>query len=169
VDDDNVLPFDDETFDLVVSRHPVLTIWEEVARVLYPDGSYLSQQIGQGSNRELFEFMMGPQPSGDNQSPERVAKCAEAAGLVVVDLRQASLRTVFNDLGAVVHFLRKVPWTVPGFTAERYRDQLLGLHGLIERDGPFVAHAERFFIETRKPARRLGRGRLVREPGKTSV
>jgi len=151
VADNDALPFDDESFDLVVSRHPVVTIWEEVARVLRPDGAYLSQQIGHGSNRELFELMRGPQPPGDARSPQRVAKGAEVAGLVVVDLRQASLQTVFNDVGAVVHFLRKVLWTVPGFTVERYRDQLFALHERIERDGPFVAHSERFLIEARKP------------------
>ena len=46
--DDADLPFGDEAFDLVVSRHPVVTVWPEVARVLRPGGSYLSQQIARG-------------------------------------------------------------------------------------------------------------------------
>jgi SAM-dependent methyltransferase len=152
VPDDGTLPFEDGSFDLVVSRHPVITVWEEVARVVRPGGSYLSQQIGQGSNRELYELMMGPQPVGDARSPQRAVRSAEAVGLVVVDLRQESLRTVFNDVGAAVHFLRKVLWTVPGFTVEGYRDQLLALHRHIEQEGPFVAHAQRFLIEAKKPA-----------------
>jgi hypothetical protein len=41
---------------------------------------------------------------------------AEAAGLEVVDLRQEALRMEFHDIAAVVAFLRKVIWTVPGFT-----------------------------------------------------
>ena len=56
------LPFTRNSFDLVVSRHPTITLWAEIARVLRPGGRYLSQQVGAGSNRELFEFMMGPQP-----------------------------------------------------------------------------------------------------------
>ena len=76
---------------------------------------------------------------------------AEQAGLSVTDLRTQRLRTVFNDVGAVVYFLRLVVWIVPGFTVDRYREQLRALHAQIQRDGPFVAHASRFLIEARKP------------------
>ena len=43
------LPFADRSFDLVVSRHPVGIRWDEVARVLRPGGTYLSQDVGHGS------------------------------------------------------------------------------------------------------------------------
>ena len=46
---------------------------------------------------------------------------AEAAGLEVVDLRTERLRIEFFDVGAVVWFLRKVIWMVPGFTVDRVR------------------------------------------------
>ena len=49
VDDLADLPFPVESFDLVVSRHPVEVRWAEIARVLRPGGRYLSQQIGAGS------------------------------------------------------------------------------------------------------------------------
>jgi hypothetical protein len=58
---------------------------------------------------------------------------------------------VFNDVGAVVYFLRKVLWTVPGFTVAAYHDQLRRMHDQIQAEGPFVAHARRFLIEARKP------------------
>ncbi len=61
------------------------------------------------------------------------------------------LRTEFHDIGAVVYFLRKVIWMVPGFTVGAYRTQLASLHRLIETEGPFVAHTTRFLIEARKP------------------
>jgi hypothetical protein len=69
----------------------------------------------------------------------------------VSDLRLERLRTVFDDIGAVVYFLRLVIWIVPGFTVERYRDRLRALHEQIQREGPFVAHASRFLIEASKP------------------
>ena len=62
VADAPALPFRTASFDLVVSRHPVVVLWDEIARVLRPGGTYLSQQIGAGTNRELTDFMMGPQP-----------------------------------------------------------------------------------------------------------
>lgn len=145
------LPFAAGAFDLVVSRHPVETVWPEVARVIRPGGYYFSQQIGPGSNRELTDFMMGPQPVAPGREPRRAVAAAEAAGLIVTDLREQALRTVFYDVGAVVYFLRKVLWTVPGFTVEAYLEPLRRMHDQIQAEGPFVAHAQRFLIEARKP------------------
>lgn len=150
--DRQALPFPSDTFDLVTSRHPVQTWWEEIARVLRPGGTYFSQQVGPESVRELSEFMMGPLPPGSARDPERARQAAEGAGLVVQDLRAERLRTVFSDIGAVVYFLRLVIWIVPGFTVDGYRDQLAALHEQIRRDGEFVAHASRFLIEAKKPA-----------------
>ena len=148
---DACLPFAAGAFDLVVSRHPVETVWPEVARVLRPGGHYFSQQIGPGSNRELTDFMMGPQPVSLARDPRRAVADAEAAGLVVTDVREQALRTVFYDVGAVVYFLRKVLWTVPGFTVETYLAPLRRMHDQIRAEGRFVAHAQRFLIEARKP------------------
>ena len=149
---DGAFPFADETFDLVTSRHPVVTRWDEVARVLMPGGRYFAQHIGPASNRELTEFFVGPQPASDARAPRRAVDDAAACGLGLVDLREARLRVEFFDIGAVVWFLRKVIWTVPDFSADRYQDRLLQLHEQIERDGVFVSHATRFLIELKKSA-----------------
>ncbi|WP_431947683.1 methyltransferase domain-containing protein [Micromonospora marina] len=144
------LPFRDAVFDLVVSRHPVHTWWDEVARVLRPGGTYLSQQIGPGTVRELSEAILGPLPPPEHRHPEKPVADARAAGLTVVGLREATLRTVFHDIGAVVWFLRKVVWTVPGFAAGRYADELRRLDERIRAEGPFVAYARRLLIEARR-------------------
>jgi SAM-dependent methyltransferase len=47
VDDGADLPFPADSFDLVVSRHPVETRWDEIARDLTPGGTFLSQMVGQ--------------------------------------------------------------------------------------------------------------------------
>ncbi|MGC0273712.1 class I SAM-dependent methyltransferase [Pseudactinotalea sp. Z1739] len=147
VEDTEPLPFDDGTFDLVVSRHPTVVLWEEIARVLRPGGTYLSQQVGKASVHELSEAMLGDFEPSDGRSPERAVAAAEGAGLRVRDLQTARLRMTFNDIAAVVHFLRKVIWIVPGFTVEAYRPQLELLHERIQAEGPFVAHSTRFLIE----------------------
>jgi SAM-dependent methyltransferase len=152
VEDDADLPFPSESFDLVVSRHPTVTVWPEIARVLKPGGTYLSQQVGAGSVRQLTDFMMGPQPVGQGRSTDKAVELAEAAGLRVRDLRAETLRMEFFDIAAVVHFLRKVIWIVPGFTVEQYRDRLVELHELIRTEGSFQASSERFLIEAYKPA-----------------
>jgi SAM-dependent methyltransferase len=150
--DADPLPFGDAAFDLVVSRHPTVTGWPEIARVLRPGGRFLSQQIGAGSNRELYEYLMGPQPGSPARSAQRAAGQARAAGLRVDRLDEQALRVEFRDIGAVVYFLRKVLWTVPDFSVERYRDRLAALHAEIEAAGQFTSHAQRFLIDARRPA-----------------
>ena len=147
--DEPPLPFRDNGFDLVVSRHPVRAWWDEIARVLAPGGTYLSQEVGSASVFELIEFFLGPVPA-DGRGDQKSKALAEAAGLEVVDLRSARLRMEFHDIGAVVYFLRKVIWMVPGFTVAAYHDRLRELHDRITSDGPFVAHSSRFLIEARK-------------------
>ncbi|MFV0133909.1 class I SAM-dependent methyltransferase [Streptomyces sp. HMX87] len=152
--EDAPLPFADAAFDLVVSRHPVEPRWEEIARVLAPGGTYFAQHVGPASVFELVEYFLGPQPEENRTArhPDRERAAAEAAGLEVVDLRAERLRMEFHDIGAVVHFLRKVVWMVPGFTVEAYEPRLRALHERIESEGPFVAHSARQLFDARKPA-----------------
>jgi SAM-dependent methyltransferase len=144
------LPFVDGAFDLVSSRHPVDVVWEEIARVLADGATFISQMVGAGSNSELYEYLMGPQEEDLSRSPAVALADARSAGLQLVDLREEALEVAFFDIGAVVHFLRKVPWTVPDFTVERYRHRLADMHSEIERDGRFVCHSQRYLLEVRK-------------------
>jgi SAM-dependent methyltransferase len=152
-DERDDLPFDDDSFDLVVSRHPVGIRWHEVARVLKPGGRYLSQDVGHGSVAELTDFMMGVRPvsDGPNRDPKWSVRGAERAGLVVDGIREFRGRMEFRDIAAVVYFLRKVIWIVPGFTVDRYRDRLRELHEQIVADGPFIATSVRFLFEAHEP------------------
>jgi SAM-dependent methyltransferase len=151
------LPFPDGSFDLVVSRHPVLNRWDEIARVLVSGGTFLSQQVGAGTVGELARALTDPRERADEHSPvdertpERTASAAEAAGLTVLDLRAEALRMEFFDIAAVVVFLRKVVWTVPGFTVQGYREQLWQVHRRIIDEGCFVAYSQRFLIEASRP------------------
>ncbi|GAA3564507.1 hypothetical protein GCM10022295_53490 [Streptomyces osmaniensis] len=151
--EDAPLPFADAAFDLVTSRHPVRAHWAEIARVLRPGGTYFAQHVGPHSVFELVEYFLGPQPEEvrSGRDPERERADAEAAGLEIVDLRAEELRMEFDDIAAVVHFLRKVVWMVPGFTVEAHRPRLRDLHEQIESGGPFVAHSTRHLFEARKP------------------
>ncbi len=150
--DEPPLPFADGAFDLVTSRHPATVWWEEIARVLRPGGTYFAQHVGPASVWELVEYFLGPQPEARRKRhPDEESAAAKAAGLEIVDMRTERLRMEFFDIGAVVYFLRKVLWTVPGFTVDQYRDRLRELHEKIEAEGSFTAHSSRTLVEARKP------------------
>jgi SAM-dependent methyltransferase len=150
--DEPPLPFADEAFDLITSRHPATIWWEEIARVLQHGGTYFAQHVGPASGFELIEFFLGAQPDARRgRHPDAEAAAAEAAGLEIVDLRTARLRIEIHDVAAVVYLLRKVIWWVPGFTVQKYRDRLRDLHDLIQQNGPFIAHSTRHLIDARRP------------------
>jgi hypothetical protein len=127
-------------------------LWKEIARVLEPGGTYFSQQVGAGTNRELADFMMGSQPISEVRSTQRAVDAATSAGLQVIDLKEESLSIEFYDVAAVVYFLRKVIWTVPNFSIESYKVRLKEMNEHIESVGSFQSHSERFLIEAFKPA-----------------
>lgn len=161
--EDDRLPFDNASFDLVSSRHPVRPGWSEISRVLAPGGRYFAQHVGPASAFELIEYFLGPLPEArQERDPGRERAAAEAAGLQIADLRTARLRMEFSDVGAIVWILRKCVWWVPDFSVAKYHDELRALDARLRAGEPFVAHSTRHLIEATKPlcdasAPRLGR------------
>lgn len=148
------LPFADDAFDLVTCRHPSTVWWDEIARVLKPGGVYFAQHVGIIYLQTLREYFLGPQPPQrirGQLDPDTVRSEVAAAGLGVVDLRHERIRLEFFDVGAVIYFLRKLSWVVPGFNVDEHHDKLLSLHQQIQTDGSFVTHSSRVLIEARKP------------------
>ncbi|MCV7302304.1 methyltransferase domain-containing protein [Mycobacterium barrassiae] len=148
------LPFADEAFDLVTSRHPIAVWWSEIARVLRPGGTYLAQHPGPATAIELIEAVLGPMPDlGAHMEPSVQEAQAQAAGLQVLDIRIEKLAAEYFDIGAVVYFLRKLIWDVPDFTAEPFLTRLRAIHEQIEEEGRFVTYPTRVLVEARKPLR----------------
>jgi hypothetical protein len=57
----------------------------------------------------------------------------------------------FHDIAAVVAFLRKVVWIVPGFDVDLHLDVLRRPDERIRRSGSLVAHSARTPLEARRP------------------
>jgi len=51
----------------------------------------------------------------------------------------------------MVFFLRKVVWTVPDFSVDRYPARLRDLHDQMEEEGVFHSTMSRTLLEARKP------------------
>ncbi|MCV6993146.1 methyltransferase domain-containing protein [Mycobacterium timonense] len=152
--DEPPLPFAEAAFDLVTSRHPSTVWWDEIARVLKPGGAYFAQHVGVIYLQTLREYFLGPQPQQrirGQLDPDTVRTEVAVAGLDVVDLRHEQIRLEFFDVGAVIYFLRKLSWVVPGFSVAEHHDKLLSLHKRIQAEGSFITHSSRVLIEARKP------------------
>ena len=145
------LPFKDASIDLVTDRHESF-VASEVFRILKPRGRFVTQQVGDSNYPELNDAL-GAKPHSMPMVwdlPEAVRQL-EDAGLEVTDSREARLEAWFLDVGAVVYYLKAVPWQIPGFSSMTYHDRLLDLHLKIQKEGPFRVTSSRFLIQATKP------------------
>jgi SAM-dependent methyltransferase len=146
--DDVRLPFADASFDLVLNRHGAFPA-DEVARVLRPGGIFLTQQV---HGRSLWDLhaRFGVSPPWPHITADYYVPKLTAAGLQIT-LRQENWGKVrFMDVGALVYFLKAVPWEVPGFAVARHLDVLLSLQDELEQTGELTFNEGRYLLEARK-------------------
>lgn len=148
----NPLPFAGEYFDLVINRHdsfdPV-----ELHRILKLAGVFITQQVGGLDNLELNQILQK-----EVAFPFVSWSLAKAltglydAGFSVQIAEKAAVPSTFLDIGAVVYYLRAIPWQVEGFDPETHADGLITIHNIIEGEGKFVTTAHRFIIVAKRKA-----------------
>lgn len=150
VEENSPLPFDDERFDLVINRHEGFEP-DEVFRILTPGGTFITQQVGELDNLELNQMLQmdAPYLFTDWGLESEFFRLHES-GLSIIRAEKAALRTRFLDIGAVVYYLKAIPWQVEGFSPQTHAEKLVRLHNYIERQGEFITTAHRFLIIAHK-------------------
>jgi SAM-dependent methyltransferase len=139
------LPGGEREFDVVLSRHGRLPV-ADIARLLRPGGTLLSQQVGSEDLADLNAALGAPPPHPRRWNAAVAVAHLEAAGLEVTDVREEHPPLAFRDVGAVVHQLRAVPWQVRDFDPRRYDRELRRLDAVIRTQGGFVATTHRFLV-----------------------
>lgn len=157
IDDDRHLPFADEQFDLVINRHASYDPGE-VLRILKPGQRFITQQVGDQTNRRLHE-LFGYEPKDafyPNVERKLVWNLAYAvrelqdAGWQIYEQEEEFYTTRYYDVGAIVYYLKAIPWEIPDFSVEKYFDKLLEIAQLIERDSYVDVLFHQFFIVAQK-------------------
>jgi SAM-dependent methyltransferase len=143
------LPFPDGSFPLVINRHESFYP-AEVFRILREDGRFITQQVGGEHHRELCDLLFGETTYDPAWNPAFAVNQLREAGFRIVEEMEAFPTTDFHDIGAVVYYLKAVPWQVPDFTVEAYRDRLSALHRHIEMIGDLRVRGHIFYIEAVK-------------------
>ncbi|WP_416199125.1 MAG: Methyltransf-11 domain-containing protein [Sporanaerobacter sp.] len=148
VEDDEELPFNDETFELVINKHESYSP-KEVRRILDNNGIFITQQVGGLNDKEINEILEASVEFIDWNLKNAVAELEEV-GLNIFEQREDLVKTRFYDIGAIVYYLKAIPWQVPDFTIEKYFDKLLKIHNMIEKLGYVDFTCHRFFIMANK-------------------
>lgn len=142
------LPFLTGEFDLVLNRHSAFNS-AEVGRVLRPGGAFLTQQVhGRSAEDLLAAFDATPQWPGS--TPTKYVPRLQAAGLEIVEVRECAGRLAFTDVGAIVYYLKAVPWLVPGFSVATHLSHLRRLQARIDAGGELAFTARTYLIEARR-------------------
>ena len=152
ISEEHQIPLENERFDLVINRHGAYSA-SEVYRVLKRGGVMITQQVDGADNNAEINQQLGV-PAGQNwphwQLPYAV-KELENAGFEILEQAEAWPVTRFYDVGAIVYYLKAIPWQINDFSIEKYLPKLAELHQHIQQNGSLVVHSHYFFIVARKP------------------
>lgn len=150
VENDVSLPFAEAEFDLVINRHESYAP-AEVWRLLAPGGLFITQQVG-GEDGWDLNMLLGARFNLDANWRLATARSQlEAAGFEVLKAAEDFPRARFFDVGAIVYYLKAVPWQIEDFSVERYAEALFQLHHRIQEEGYLDVRDHRFFLLARKP------------------
>jgi SAM-dependent methyltransferase len=141
-------PFADAAFDLILNRHGHLNA-PETARTLAPGGVFFSQQVGADNLADLAAAF-GADPSPSDNLPAVTARL-EAEGLAIVRAEAWRGQQTFRDVGALVYFLKAIPWVVPGFSVKSHQTALARLQDRLGAGGALAFSISRFLVEATKP------------------
>jgi SAM-dependent methyltransferase len=121
------LAFRDGAFALVINRHEAF-VAAEVARVLAPGGTFITQQIDHPAYDDLYR-LVGLRVPGQRASwlPLAVQQVRDA-GLTVLGAVRGAERHEFRDVGALVYYLRVVTWAIPEYSPQTCAAALRAAH-----------------------------------------
>jgi SAM-dependent methyltransferase len=147
---DEAIPLPDSSLDLILDRHGSYSE-RELMRLLKPGGIFLTEQVGGENDIQLNELL---QEKVDFQysywTKELITQRLIADGFELITLKEEFPVAEFADIGAVVFYLRIIPWQIADFDANRYQDKLYAIHQSILSNGPLRVRDHRILIETRK-------------------
>ncbi|MHA2362853.1 MAG: methyltransferase domain-containing protein [Candidatus Hodarchaeales archaeon] len=143
---DNKLPFDDNQFDLIINRHESYDP-KEVRRILKKEGYFITQQVGDQDNIEINNFLNVPIPYDEGSwNLEMAFKQLQEYNFQIIEQLEHSPITRIYDIGALIYYLKVIPWQFPDFTIEKYKNNLLKLHKRIDQEGYIDVISQRFMI-----------------------
>lgn len=141
-----VLPFDDETFDMVINRHGTLNI-EEIYRVLKTGGVFITQQVGAENDREFINMLLPDLPLQYTEQylDKTVVQC-EAVGFQILFQNEEYTPICFYTTKSLVWFAKVIEWEFIGFSVEQCLEKLLEIESKLEINGYIEGRTHRYVV-----------------------
>ena len=149
-DGEDKLPFENESFDLVINRHESYDIGE-VRRVLKSNGFFITQQVGGKNNFTLSKRLLSEYKSQmpDFNLENEVPKWKNN-GFRVMYKNQSYQKAVFEDVGAICYYAKILPWEFPDFSVENCFEELISLQANLDTGKKIETESHRFIIIAKK-------------------
>lgn len=149
VDESGKLPFTDDEFDLVLNRHSAFDE-NEVFRILKPKGIFLTQQVSGENLKDLLREFEIISKFEDKWTLKIAVERLKKVGFAVTQTKKWQGKLEFNDIGALVYYLKAIPWCVPGFSVDTHKKYLEKLQKRLEKEKILSFTQVRFLIQAKK-------------------
>ncbi len=144
------LPFDDNTFDIILNRHGDLNA-SEFFRVLKPGGIFITQQVGAYNDREFIK-LISPQSTitFPNQYLQAQSEKFEEVGFEILEENEGYHPIKFYDVGALVWFAKIIEWEFKNFSVDKCIRNLFEAQKIVDENEFLEGKAHRFFFVAKK-------------------
>ena len=143
------LPFKNEEFDLVLNRHEAYSA-KEVYRILKPGGFFLTQQVDGNDCLDLLKAFKA-RPKWSFWNLKFAKKDILNSGFVIKQAKNWTGSIIFKEVGAVVYYLKAIPWYVDDFSVDKCLSNLEKLQTKLDKDKKLQFAIGRFLILAWKP------------------
>jgi SAM-dependent methyltransferase len=137
------LPFGDGAFELVINRHEAFRA-AEVSRVLAPGGAFVTQQVDFSSYEGLYRLLGLTVPAQRDSWLPMARRQVADAGLAEVTAIGGEEIQHFDDVAAVIYYLRVISWAIPEYSLPAHRERLRAAWA--DRDRWPVTNVQRRFL-----------------------
>ena len=150
-DGNGILPFDEQSFDIVINRHGNFNP-KEIGRVLKNCGIFITQQVGAENDRELVELLLNEMPEMPFPNQYlRIAQTAfEDAVFSIIKAEEAFRPIKFWDVGALVWFAHIIEWEFPNFCVKDCLENLYHAQEILEQKGVIEGKIHKFLLVAEK-------------------
>jgi SAM-dependent methyltransferase len=148
IDDDN-LPFEDNTFDIVINKHASYSM-KEVKRILKPNGMFITQQVGERNNEILSNRLIKDfNRQYENFNLNYILNEFSINDFKVLYENEYFPYLHFYDVGAIIYFAKIIQWEFPGFTVDNAFNELCKMYEEL-KSKPYIESCEHRFIAVGK-------------------
>lgn len=149
-DGNGILPFANDTFDLVINRHGAFHE-NEIFRVLRQGGIFVTQQVGSENDRALIDLLVpNVQRKFKSNNLENVTARFMKAGFTVLESNEFFGNIQFYDVAALVWFAKIIEWEFGGFSVNSCLDNLYQAQKILNQNGCIRGKTHRFILVAKK-------------------